>query len=144
MYIYTGNAFFCFTKFRFYNPQPTVSFSHCLPTPNVHLNLLISQNDVYLNPRISLKRKKVLLSYNPQPTLQPSTHGLLQPSTHCLFFPLFTYTQRLVKPSDMSKTNVYLNKVICPKPKIGLFSFWFFSVCVSVCVWVCGCVGVSV
>ena len=43
--------------------------------------------------------------------------GMLQPSTHCLF------SQRLLKPSDKPRTNVHLNQVICPKPKIGLFSF---------------------
>ena len=36
----------------------------------------------------------------------------------------------------MSKTNVYLKQVICPKPKLGLFNIWFFSV--GLCV--CGCV----
>ena len=40
-----------------------------------------------------------------------------------LFFPLFTQTQRLLKPSDKTRTNIHLNQVICPKPKIGLFSF---------------------
>ena len=40
----------------------------------------------------------------------------------------------------MSKTNVYLKKVISPKPKIGLFSFWFFSV--GLCVCACGCLSV--
>ena len=62
-----------------------------------------------------------------QKTLQ-----ILQPSTHCLFLPPFNYTQRLLKPSDILKTNVYLKQVIRPKPKIELFSFWFFSLGLSV------------
>ena len=51
--------------------------------------------------------------------------------------PLFTNIQRLLKPSDNPRANVYLNLVICPKPKIGLFSFWILSGGVSVCRSVC-------
>ena len=51
--------------------------------------------------------------------------------------PLFTYTQFLHKPSDMSKTNNYLKQVIYTKPKMGLFRFWFFYVGLSICRSVC-------
>ena len=63
--------------------------------------------------------------------------NVLHSPTHCLFSPLLTKTQRLLTPSDKLRTNIYLNPVICPKPKIGLFSFWIFSVGLSVCVCVC-------
>ena len=43
---------------------------------------------------------------------------ILQPSTNCLFLSLFIYPQPLVEPA-----NVYLSLVICPKPKIRLFSY---------------------
>ena len=46
----------------------------------------------------------------------------LQPSTHCL-----------LRPSDVTRTNVYRHQLICRKQKIGLFSFCIFSVFGSVC-----------
>ena len=92
---YSQNNFFCFAKFWFYTPQPTVYLSHCLFRPKVYSNLLIAHNYVYLNPGIRPKQKIGLISYKTQPTLQPSTH--------CLFTSLFTYTQRLLKPTDMQE-----------------------------------------
>ena len=50
--------FFCFSKFRYYNLQPTVYFS------NVYSNLLICQNNVYLNPGICPKQKIELFGYS--------------------------------------------------------------------------------
>ena len=63
---------------------------------------MICQNDLYLNPRISSKLKKVFFSYNPQPTLPPSTH--------CSFISLFTYARRSLKPPNFPELHL-------PKPR---------------------------
>ena len=65
----------------------------CLLSSNVYSNLLICQHDINLNIGIFPKPKKVMLGYNPQPTLRISTH--------CFFIPLFT------------QLNLYLNLWIC-------------------------------
>ena len=60
----------------------------------------------------------IKICYNPQPTV---------------FFSMCTETQRLLKPSDMPRTNVYLIPVICPKPKNRVVQFLnFLCLCVSV------------
>ena len=69
IYTYSRNTIFCFAKFLFFTPQPTVYLPHCLLRLKVYSNLLIAQNNVYLNPGIRPKQKIGLISYNTQPTV---------------------------------------------------------------------------
>ena len=72
------------------------------------------KNDVNLNLGIHPKPKISLFTYSPQP--------FLQPSTHCLLIFLFIYSN-VYSNLQLCRNDVYQNTGICPKPKIGLFSF---------------------
>ena len=116
IYIFARNTFSCFSKIHFSNPQLTVYFSHYLLTPDVWSNLLIYQNDVYLNTVIYLPKSKI---------------GLLSHLTHfrTLFFYLPIYFPHTFTGANLSArlpftyTPEYLKPKLRDLPQIELINY---------------------